>query len=165
MSDLSDLRIVSAAEADVPTILRLIRALADYERMSSAVTATAQDLRERLFGANPVAEVAIGYVGDEPAGIAVFFHSFSTFLGRSGIYLEDIFVEEQHRGRGLGKGLMQYVAQLAVERGCARLEWAVLNWNAPAIGFYQSLEAKPQDEWTVYRLTGKPLARLAAQRT
>ncbi len=146
---------------DIPTILRMARGLADYERMSGAVTATEADLRRTLFGEPRRAEAAIGYLDGQPAGIVVFFHNYSTFLGRQGIYLEDIFVDEPFRGQGLGRVLMRYVARVAVERGCARFEWSVLNWNQPAISFYQKLGARPQSDWTVYRLTGEALERLA----
>jgi GNAT superfamily N-acetyltransferase len=157
----SRLHVAPATAEDVPTILRMARGLADYERMPQAVTATEEDLRRTLFAEPRRAEAAIGYLDGQPAGMVVFFHNYSTFLGRPGIYLEDIFVEPQSRGLGLGQALMQYVARLAVERGCARFEWAVLNWNEPAIGFYEQLGARPQSDWTVYRLTGDALQRLA----
>lgn len=160
MTDRPALRVEAARPGDVPLILDMVRKLAAYEKIPHSVTATENDLHETLFGPQPAAEAAIGYVGDDPAGITVFFTTYSTFLARRGIYLEDIFVEEQHRGAGLGKALLAYVAHLAVERGCARLEWSVLNWNEPAIGFYRSLGANPMDEWTVYRLTGEPLDKL-----
>jgi GNAT superfamily N-acetyltransferase len=163
LSDPPGIRIESATESDIPTILRLVRALADYERMPGAVTATEQDLRERLFGQRPAAEAVLAYAAGEPIGVAVYFQTFSTFVGRPGIYLEDIFVQESWRGRGAGQALMQHVARVATERGCARFEWAVLNWNEPAIGFYTSLGAKPHHEWTVYRLSGVSLAQLAAE--
>jgi len=163
LSDSSDIRIMAATESDVPLILRMVRALADYERMSGAVTASEQDLRERLFGPRPVAEAVLAHAGGEPVGVAVYFQTFSTFVGRPGIYLEDIFVDAPWRGRGVGLALMRHVARVAVERGCARFEWAVLDWNEPAIGFYTSLGAKPHNEWTVYRLSGEALTRLAAK--
>lgn len=144
-------------------MLRMTRSLAVYERVPHQATATETNFCDAIFGANPSAEAAVGYAGDEPAGMVVFFHTFSTFLGRTSLYLEDIFVEEKWRGCGLGQELMRYVARLAVTRGCARLEWSVLNWNDPAIGFYRQLGATPMDEWTVYRLSGNELARLAAQ--
>lgn len=141
----------------------MTRGLADYEKVRHQVTATEAGLRESLFGPQRRAEAAIGFADDQPAGMAVFFHTYSTFLGRSGLYVEDIFVEEPCRGKGLGKALMAYVARLAVERGCARLEWSVLDWNEPAIGFYRGLGAKAMDQWTVYRLAGDELGRLAAE--
>lgn len=159
----TDHQVIPATPADVPVILRMAQRLAEYERMPAAVTATDDDIRRTLFTEPRRAEAAIGYVGREPAGIVVFFHTYSTFLGRPGIYLEDIYVEEQHRGAGLGRVLMQYVARIAVERGCGRFEWAVLDWNQPAIGFYEKLGAKPQSDWTVYRLDGDALKLLAAQ--
>jgi GNAT superfamily N-acetyltransferase len=156
-------RVQAATEQDIPLILQMTRALAEFEKVPHQVTASEADIRESLFGANPKAEAVVGYASDEPAGMAVFFHTFSTFLGRSGLYLEDIFVDEKWRGRGLGRELMRYVAKIAVARGCARLEWSVLNWNARAIAFYRQLGATPMDEWTVYRLSGDELARLAAE--
>jgi GNAT superfamily N-acetyltransferase len=159
----TEYRVIPATPADVPVILQMARGLAEYERMPQAVTATEEDIRRTLFAEPRRAEAAIGYFAGEPAGIVVFFHTYSTFLGRPGIYLEDIFVEESHRGRGLGRVLMQYVARIAVERGCARFEWAVLDWNQPAIGFYEKLGAKPQSDWTVYRLAGEALEQLASQ--
>jgi GNAT superfamily N-acetyltransferase len=162
VSDLAAIRVVAARESDIPLLLDMARGLAAYERMPAAVTASEDDLRASLFGQRPVAEAALAYVGAEPAGMAVFFSTYSTFLGKPGLYLEDIFVEERWRGRGVGRQLMQYLARIAVDRGCARFEWAVLNWNQPAIGFYEKLGAKPQSDWTVYRLSGEPLARLAA---
>lgn len=152
-----------ATPADVPLILQFIKDLADYEKLSSEVVATTDGLHEALFGARPVAETVIGWRGAEPVGLALFFHNFSTFLGRPGIYLEDLFVKPEFRGHGYGKALLRHLAQLARERNCGRLEWAVLNWNEPAIKFYEGLGARPQDEWTVYRLTGAALHALAAE--
>jgi GNAT superfamily N-acetyltransferase len=166
-------RIVRATEGDVPVILEMIRALAEYERMSDQVVATEAGLRASLFGAKPDAEVLLAYAqreghspqreasAERPAGFALFFHNYSTFLGRRGLYLEDLFVRPEHRGRGVGKRLLVELARIAVERGCGRFEWAVLDWNEPAIGFYKSLGAVPQDEWTVFRVTGDALTRLA----
>jgi len=154
-------RIERATERDVPLILSLIKALAEYERMSNEVVATEAGLRETLFGAHPSAEVVIGYAGSEPAGFALFFHNYSTFLGRPGLYLEDLFVVPRFRGSGLGRALLTHLATLAVERGCGRFEWAVLDWNEPAIGFYKKLGARPMDEWTIFRVTGDALHRLA----
>ena len=155
-------RIRAAVESDVRLIASLIRELADYERLLHEVRLTEEGLRDALFGARRYAEVAIAEVGpDEPAGFALFFHNFSTFLGRPGIYLEDLFVRPQYRGAGIGKGLLRHLARLAAERDCGRLEWAVLDWNAPAIGFYLGLGARPAAGWNVYRLEGEALERLA----
>ncbi|MBI1225212.1 MAG: GNAT family N-acetyltransferase [Bacteroidetes bacterium] len=145
---------------DVPLILQFIRELAEYERMLDDVVATEDMLRETLFGQRPAAEVVICQEGEIPAGFALFFHNYSTFKGRPGIYLEDLYVRPRFRGRGYGKMLLANLAKLAVERNCARLEWAVLNWNTPSINFYKSLGALPMDEWTVYRLTGDALEKL-----
>lgn len=157
----SPLRIRPAAEADVPLVLRFIRELAEYERLLHEVVATEERLRETLFGARPAAEVVIAEWEGAPAGFALFFHNFSTFLGRPGVYLEDLFVEPEHRGRGIGKALLAHLARLAVERGCGRLEWWVLDWNEDAIRFYRSLGAVPMDGWTVYRVAGDALTALA----
>jgi GNAT superfamily N-acetyltransferase len=148
-------------EADLGTIEELIRALAIYERMEDQVVMNAELLGKSLFGERHYAEVLIAEEEGEPAGFALFFHNFSTFVGRPGIYLEDLFVKPEHRGKGFGKALLQRLAELAVERDCGRLEWAVLDWNEPAIGFYQRLGARPNDEWTVYRLAGDALRNLA----
>ena len=156
------MRIRPAVESDLGTIEELIRALAEYERMSGDVVMDSERLRRSLFGDHPYAEVLIAEEDDgEPVGFALFFHNFSTFLGRPGIYLEDLFVKPEQRGRGHGKALLQRLAEIAVERDCGGMEWAVLNWNEPSIGFYRSLGARPNDEWTVYRLTGEALERLA----
>ena len=154
------LRIVPATERDVAVILGFIRKLAEYEKLSHQVAATEELLRDTLFGAHRVAEVLIAYVADEPAGFALFFHNFSTFLGRPGIYLEDLFVEPAQRGKGIGKALLIEVARIARERNCGRLEWAVLDWNRPAIDFYRGLGAVPLDDWTLFRVTGKVLDNL-----
>ena len=151
-----------AIAADVPQILAFIRALADYERLLHEVVATEDGLRQALFGPRPYAEVVLAENAGAPVGFALFFHTFSTFVGRPGIYLEDLFVVPEARGMGVGKALLAELARLAVERRCGRVEWAVLDWNAPAIGFYDSLGARPNDEWTVYRLDGASLAALAA---
>lgn len=148
-------------EADLGTIEELIRALAVYERMADEVVMDAELLRKSLFGERRYAEVLIAEEGGEAAGFALFFHNFSTFLGRPGIYLEDLFVRPEHRGKGYGKALLKRLAELALERDCGRLEWAVLDWNEPSIGFYKSLGARPNDEWTVYRLAGDALNNLA----
>jgi GNAT superfamily N-acetyltransferase len=156
-------RIEPATEKDVPAILSLIKGLAQYERLSHEVVATEKSLRESLFGARRVAEVVIGYADTQPAGFAVFFHNYSTFLGQPGIYLEDLFVLPQWRRRGLGRQLLAHLAREAVARSCGRLEWAVLDWNEPAIAFYKKLGARAMDEWTVYRLTGDALKKLASE--
>lgn len=151
------LRIERARERDVPAILALIRGLADYEHLSHEVVATEAVLRASLFGTRPAAEVLLGFDDDRPVAFAVFFASFSTFLGRAGIYLEDIFVLPECRGRGFGSQLFRRVAQIAIERDCGRLEWAVLDWNEPALRFYRKQGAQPMDQWTVQRLTGAAL--------
>jgi GNAT superfamily N-acetyltransferase len=156
------LSIRPAVAADLPLIAELIRALAQYERLSDEVRFDEAVLGEKLFGARPYAEVLIGEVDGEPMGFALFFHNFSTFEGRPGIYLEDLFVRPEARGHGLGKALLGELARIAVDRGCARLEWWVLDWNEPSIGFYKSLGARPMDEWTVMRVDGAALAALAA---
>ncbi|MDQ3736068.1 MAG: GNAT family N-acetyltransferase [Actinomycetota bacterium] len=152
-----------ATEDDVPIILSLIRELAEYERLSHEVVATEGLLRESLFGERRGAEVLIACCKGAPAGFALFFHSFSTFLGRPGIYLEDLYVKPEFRGRGIGRALLTHLARLAKERGCGRLEWAVLDWNEPAIKLYKSIGAVPMDEWTVYRVTGEALETLATR--
>lgn len=146
---------------DVALILSLIRELAEYEKLGDQVIAEPEQLAEHLFGVRPFAEVLIGEVDDQAVGFALFFHNYSTFLGKPGIYLEDLYVRPAVRGTGLGKALLGRLAVLAVERGCGRLEWSVLDWNEPAIGFYQSLGAHPLDDWTVYRLSGAALRDLA----
>ena len=154
-------RIREGTEADLAVIEELIRALADYERLADEVAMDTDTLRRGLFGPRPYAEVLIADEDGEAAGFALFFHNFSTFLGRPGIYLEDLFVRPEHRGKGYGRLLLARLAEIAVERDCGRLEWAVLDWNEPAIGFYRKLGARPNDEWTVYRLTGDALTDLA----
>jgi GNAT superfamily N-acetyltransferase len=154
-------RIDGARADEVGEILAMIRALASYERLSHQVVATETSLRESLFGETPSAEVLFARVGAEIVGFALFFHNYSTFLGRKGLYLEDLFVKPEHRGRGHGRALLAHLARLAMERGCGRLEWAVLDWNAPAIAFYKSLGAAPLDDWTVFRVTGDGVRRLA----
>jgi GNAT superfamily N-acetyltransferase len=157
-----DVRIERATERDVPLILEMIRGLAEYERMSEYVVATEAGLRESLFGARPDAEVIIAYAGGDAAGFALFFHNYSTFLGSRGLFLEDLFVKPQFRGLGLGKRLLSELARIAVERGCGRFEWVVLDWNEPAIGFYKKLGAQPMDEWTTFRVSGEALTELAS---
>jgi GNAT superfamily N-acetyltransferase len=154
-------RIRPALVEDVPLILEFIRRLAEYERLAHEVVATETELESWLFGDRPYAEVRIAEWQGAPAGFALFFHNFSTFLGRPGLYLEDLFVAPEHRGRGIGRALLAHLAALAVERGCGRLEWWVLDWNADAIRFYRSIGALPMEDWTVFRLTGAPLAELA----
>jgi GNAT superfamily N-acetyltransferase len=156
------LTIRPAAPADLPLIAALIRDLADYEKLAGEVRFDQAVLGEKLFGPRPYAEVLIGEIDGEAQGFALFFHNFSTFEGRPGIYLEDLFVRPEARGSGLGKALLARLAALAVERDCARLEWSVLDWNEPAIGFYRQLGARAMDEWTVMRVDGAALAQLAA---
>ena len=156
------LTIRSATPADLPLIAQFIRDLADYEKLAHEVRFDEAKLGENLFGARPYAEVVIGEIDGAAQGFALFFHNFSTFEGRPGIYLEDLFVRPEARGSGLGKALLAHLAGLVVERDCARLEWSVLDWNAPAIGFYQSLGAKLMDEWTVMRVDGEALTALAS---
>jgi GNAT superfamily N-acetyltransferase len=158
------LTIRTAGEQDVPLVLGFIRKLAEYEKLSHAVTATESDIHASLFGPRPVAEAVLAWWGNEPAGLALFFHNFSTFLGKPGLYLEDLFVEPAFRGKGIGKALLAHLAALAVERGCGRFEWSVLDWNTPAIDFYKSLGAEPLNEWTIHRLTGAALESLAASK-
>ena len=153
----------AAAAADVALILSLIRELADYERLADQVTATEQALHDSLFGARPHAEVLIADVDGQPAGFALFLHNYSTFLARPGLYLEDLYVRPAFRRQGIGRRLLTRLARLAVERGCGRFEWNVLDWNDPARRFYESLGAVPMTEWTTYRVTGKPLQDLAKQ--
>ena len=150
-----------ATANDVLAIARLIEALADYEKLAHAVTLDEDRLRAHLFGPRPCAEALLAEDASQVVGFALFFQTYSTFRAQPGLYLEDLFVIPEHRGRGHGKALLAALATLAVERGCARLEWSVLNWNTPAIGFYASLGAVPMNEWTVYRLTGDALEKLA----
>jgi GNAT superfamily N-acetyltransferase len=152
-----------ATREDLPLIAALIRALAEYEKLAHEVRFNEATLGANLFGARAFAEVVIGEVDGTMQGFALFFHNFSTFEGRPGIYLEDLFVRPEARGSGLGKALLSHIAGLAVERGCARLEWSVLDWNAPAIGFYEKLGARPMDGWTIMRLDGAALSALGAQ--
>ncbi|MCC7416064.1 MAG: GNAT family N-acetyltransferase [Acidobacteria bacterium] len=154
-------RIQAASPDDVPLILRFIRELAAYERLSHEVVATEDLLRATLFGARPAAEVVVARAGDEPAGFAMYFQTYSTFLARPGMYLEDLFVLPEWRGRGLGRQLLAHLARVAVERGYGRMEWSVLDWNEQALGVYRAVGARPMDEWTVQRLTGDALRALA----
>jgi GNAT superfamily N-acetyltransferase len=152
----------TTTEADVPVILSLIQDLATYERAPDAVVATEEGLRKVLFGPKPSAEVLLALEDGEPIGFAVYFRNFSTWLGRPGLYLEDLFVRPEKRGKGYGRALLERLAQIAKERGCGRMEWAVLDWNDPAIQFYRKLGAAPMDEWTVFRLTEEGIAKLAS---
>ena len=161
MSDSSELTITIATGRDVPQILVFIKALAEYERLADSVVATEEGLRATLFGPRPYAECVIARFEGEPAGFALFFHNYSTFLGRPGVYLEDLFVNPEFRGKGVGRALLRYLAKVAVDRNCGRLEWSVLDWNSPAIGFYKSLGAEPLEDWTIFRLRGEALSRLA----
>jgi GNAT superfamily N-acetyltransferase len=154
------MEIRAATEADIPLILKFIRDLAHYEKLGHKVVATEESLRQTLFGSPRFAEVIFAYVGEEAAGFALFFHNYSTFLGQPGIYLEDLFVKPEMRGRGIGKALLAHLARLAIERGCGRVEWAVLDWNAPSIDFYKNLGAVPLDDWIIFRLTGEALEKL-----
>lgn len=152
-----------ATRGDVPVILELIQGLAEYEKLAQECVATEAALDETLFGARPQAEVIIALADGTPAGFALFFPNYSTFLAKQGLYLEDLFVKPAFRGRGIGKALLVHLAQLAVSRRCGRLEWSVLDWNEDAIRFYESLRAKAMDEWTVYRVTGPALEQLAGE--
>jgi GNAT superfamily N-acetyltransferase len=162
-TDVPSFQIRSATKADVPVILSFIKKLADYERLSHEVVATEKLLLETLFGRRRTAEVALGYFKREPVGFVLFYHNFSTFLGRPGIYIEDLFVDEAFRRRGFGGALLRHVAKLAKQRNCGRLEWSVLDWNEPAINFYRKLGALPMSEWTVFRVTGEALTKLAGE--
>lgn len=159
---MSEIIIKVADENDVPLILSLIKELADYEKLTHEVVATEEMLRETLFSHKSNIEALVGYLNDKPVAFALYFHNFSTFLGRKGIYLEDLYVKLEARGKGVGQKILVYLARLAKERGCGRLEWSVLDWNTPAIEFYKKIGAKPMDEWTVYRLTGDALDELAS---
>ena len=150
-----------ASVEDVPLVLSFIRQLAEYERLSHEAVMTEEVLRKSLFGPRPYAEVLLGYADEKPVAFAVFFHNFSTFLGKPGLYLEDLFVIPEMRGRGFGRAMLIQLAKIAVQRDCGRFEWAVLDWNEPAIGFYKKLGAVPMDEWTTFRVSGPALERLA----
>lgn len=163
MKDGAPLRIRPATEDDVPLILHFIRELAEYEKLRHEAVATEEQIRQTLFGPRPYAEVVFAELEGEPVGFALYFHNYSTFLGKPGLYLEDLFVRPEVRGRGVGRRLLGHLAAIAKERGCGRMEWFVLDWNEPAIRFYRSLGARPMDEWTVYRLTGPELDALAAE--
>jgi GNAT superfamily N-acetyltransferase len=161
MNECADFEIRPAHVEDVPVILELIRDLATYERAPDEVVATEEQLVDVLFGERPTAEVLLAYEGGSAVGFAVYFYNFSTWLGRPGLYLEDLFVKPEKRGKGYGRALLVELARIARDRGCGRMEWAVLDWNEPAINFYRALGAKPMDEWTVFRLTRDGIARLA----
>jgi GNAT superfamily N-acetyltransferase len=160
---MSTLHIAPARRADVPAILEMIHGLAEFERLEHLCIASEYDIERALFGDQPLVEVVLAWEGDRTAGFALFFHNFSTFLGRRGLYLEDLFVRPEFRRRGYGRALLVHLARLAVERGCGRFEWTVLDWNAPAIGFYRQLGAQVLPEWRITRVTGGALASLAAQ--
>lgn len=160
---MTQFRIRSATEEDVPLILTFIRDLARYEKLEHEVVATAETLRATLFGQPRFAEVLFGEEDGQPVAFALFFHNYSTFVGRPGLYLEDVFVRPEFRGRGYGKAMLARLASIAVERNCGRFEWAVLDWNTSAIAFYESLGAGAVDEWTIFRITGAALRELAAQ--
>jgi GNAT superfamily N-acetyltransferase len=161
MKNPNEFKIRPARLEDVPTILQLIRDLATYERARDEVTATEEQLVDVLFGERPAAEVLLAFEGQSPVGFAVYFYNFSTWLGRAGLYLEDLFVKPDERGKGYGRALLVELAKIARERECGRMEWAVLDWNEPAIKFYRTLGAKPMHEWTVFRLTRDGISRLA----
>jgi GNAT superfamily N-acetyltransferase len=152
-----------AIENDVPVILALIKELAEYEKLSHEVSATENDINSSMFGERAYAEALIGALEGNPISFALFFHNYSTFLGKPGIYLEDLYVKPQHRGNGFGRKMLAYLARLAKERNCGRFEWSVLDWNTPAIRTYEKLDAKPMREWILYRLTGDALDRLAGE--
>ncbi|MGI8960985.1 MAG: GNAT family N-acetyltransferase [Bryobacteraceae bacterium] len=153
-------QILAAEQKDIPLILTFIRKLAEYEKLQDHVVADEDSLRKALFGPRPAAEVLLAYVKDKPVGFAVYFQTFSTFMARSGIYLEDLFIEPAFRSKGVGTAVLIHLARVAVQRGCARLSWAVLDWNQPAIQFYRKLGAIPLDEWTVFELSGTALDSL-----
>jgi GNAT superfamily N-acetyltransferase len=161
MKGVASLQIRLARVEDVPVILQLIRDLATYERAPDEVTATEEQLVDVLFGQHPAAEVLLAFEEQLAIGFAVYFYNFSTWLGRPGLYLEDLFVKPEKRGKGYGRALLVELAKIARDRGCGRMEWAVLDWNEPAIRFYRALGAKPMDEWTVFRLTREEIAKLA----
>ena len=154
------LRLRAAQHNDVPLILQLIHELADFEHLRDEVTATEVQLEQHLFGARPYAEVLLAFVNDQPAGFALFFHNYSTFVGKPGIYLEDLYVRDAFRAQGVGTALLKAVGQLAISRNCGRYEWSVLNWNKRAIDFYEKMGARPLSEWTVYRIKGENLLKL-----
>lgn len=158
-----DISIRAVREDEVDLVMAFIRELAEYERLTHEVTATADNIRAALFGSRPYAEAVIGCIGGEPCGFALFFHNFSTFLGKPGLYLEDLYVRPEARGRGLGSRMLAWLARLALERGCGRFEWAVLDWNEPALKVYRGLGARAADDWILHRVTGAALVQLAAK--
>lgn len=158
-------RIAPARPEDVGTVFSLVRALAEYERLSHLVSGTEDDLRRELFGVHPVIEAVVAWDGDAAVGFALFFHNYSTFLARRGLYLEDLFVVPEARGRGFGKALIAHCARVAVTRGCGRFEWTVLDWNEPAIAFYRALGAELLPDWRICRLTGESLQRFGSEVT
>lgn len=160
---MNDLKITPATEADIPVVLEMIQGLAEYEMLAHLVVATEEKLRQTLFGPRPSAEVLLAWTNTRCAGIALFFSSYSTFLAQPGIYLEDLYVKPELRGQGIGTALLACLAGLALERGCGRLEWEVLDWNSPSIAFYKSLGAQEMNEWTRYRMTGDSLTTLAGR--
>jgi GNAT superfamily N-acetyltransferase len=162
---IADFRIEKADARHLPLILSFIKELAEYERLSHEVVATEESLGDALFGEDATAEVIIGYYLDAPVSFALFFHNISTFLGQRGLYLEDLYVKPELRGKGIGRAMLSYLARLAKERNCGRMEWAVLDWNEPAIRFYRNLGARAMDEWTTFRLTGESLDRLAGEQS
>ncbi len=159
----AEFRIRPARPEDAALVLSFIRGLAEYERAPEAVVATEADIRATLEGEPKRAEVVLAFEGEEPVGFALFFHNYSTWLGRAGLYLEDLFIRPEHRGKGFGRRLLTHLAAVARDRGCGRMEWSVLDWNEPAIGFYRSLGAVPMSAWTVHRLTGDALDALARE--
>jgi GNAT superfamily N-acetyltransferase len=158
---MKDFTIRAATHSDAKTILSFIKSLAEYEKLSHEVIATEQGIEKALFGDTPFAKALIAYYEEIPVGIALYFYNFSTFLGKPGIYLEDLFVMPEYRKRGFGKALLTKLAQIAIDEDCGRVEWSVLKWNKPSIDFYESIEAKPMDEWTIYRLSGENISKLA----
>jgi GNAT superfamily N-acetyltransferase len=161
-SSKTELTIRPASEKDIPVLLSFIKKIAAYEKLSNEVHTTESDLKNSLFGEKRSAEAVIAALQDKPVGFAVYFHNFSTFMGRPGLYLEDLYVDEEHRGKGFGKTMLLYLARLAKKRNCTRFEWSVLDWNEPAIRFYKNLGAVPMSEWTVFRVAGDALDKLAA---
>jgi GNAT superfamily N-acetyltransferase len=162
MNEPTAIEIAPAVPADLPLLLALITELADYEKLRHEVVATQGSLAHALFGPRPSAEAVIARVAGEPAGFALYFHNFSTFLGKHGLYLEDLFVRPAYRGRAIGKALLRYLAALALQRECGRFEWAVLDWNRPARDFYEALGAQAKSDWIIHRISGDALKRLAA---
>jgi GNAT superfamily N-acetyltransferase len=158
-----DFFIRPATRNDAALILAFVRALAEYEKLTHEVTATEDDLQATLFGDRPTAETLLAFEGTVPVGFALFFHNYSTFLGKPGLYLEDLFVKPEYRTRGYGKTLLTHLARIAVERGCGRFEWSVLDWNQPSIDFYRSLGGRPLEDWSIFRLDGSALHRLGAK--